>query len=64
MINPKIAISQKSIVATNPDGQKLISALKVFIKQIDPETLIQLAETVKKDPGLIKQAMNYKHLIL
>jgi len=64
MIKPRINASAKSIVATNEDGQKLIGALKVFIKQIDPETLIQLAEVVKKDPNLIIQAMKYKHLIM
>ncbi len=64
MIRPKIAISKNSIIATNDDGKKLIVALEIFIKQIDPETLIQLSEVVKKDPALITQAMEYKHLIL
>ena len=63
-MSAKLKILAKSIVASNQEGEELIHALKVFVKMIDADTLIQLSEVVKKDPSLITQAMKYKHLIL
>ena len=63
MIRPKIIISQKGITAANGDGQKVVEALKVFARSVDPETLLDLAESIKKDPDLIKKAMKFKYLL-
>ena len=52
-----------SISAADANGLKVIAALKVFLKQIDTKTLIDLSKVVEKDPGLIKKAMQFKGMI-
>ena len=62
-MDAKLKTTATSITAANADGIKVISALKVFLKQIDTQTLISLSKVVEKDPALIKQAMQYKDII-
>jgi len=53
-----------TISAMNKDGEKLIAALKVFIKELPANDLIKLSKSIEKKPDLIKKAMKYKHFII
>jgi len=62
-MDAKLQTTATTITAVNADGIKVIKALKVFLRQIDTRTLIDLSRVVEKDPALIKQAMQYKGMI-
>jgi len=62
-MDARLKTTATSITAVNADGTKVIMALKVFLKQIDTQTLIDLSKVAESDPALIKQAMQYKGMI-
>ncbi|MFK5855779.1 MAG: hypothetical protein QM503_06585 [Bacteroidota bacterium] len=62
-MDAKLKTTATSITAVNANGTRVIMALKVFLKQIDIDTLIDLSKVVEKDPSIIKQAMQYKGMI-
>jgi len=53
-----------AITAMNGDGEKLMAALKVFIKKLPADDLIKLSQTIEKKPDLVKKALKYKHFII
>lgn len=58
-MNENINFSINGIEALNSKGYPVINALKDIVKNVNEKDLIFLAEKIKKDPGLIKTAIQY-----